>query len=207
MQGGYAMGIKKRAGILLIVSGMLLISWTIYIRLDTYHKQNVMIKEFNKAVEDINSQDIAARSGNTSNSSVSNNPTDVKGMIGILSIPKIDLKVAVVNGVDAHSLKIALGHFKETPMPGQNGNCAISGHRSYTYNHFFNRLDEVQIGDEIDVTALSGNYKYLVYEKKITTPNDVSVLNNTSEPVITLITCHPPHSSKFRLIVRGRLQP
>jgi LPXTG-site transpeptidase (sortase) family protein len=199
------MGIKAKAGILLMISGILIISRAVYVRWDTNRKQQVMIEEFNKTVGDEDAQGNSTQPDYNPDVTTVLNPTDVNGMIGILSIPKINLKVAVVNGVDAVSLKIALGHFKETCMPGERGNCAISGHRSFTYNQFFNRLDEIGVGDEVDVSTKSGNFKYVVYEKKIVDPHDVSVLNKTDEPVLTLITCHPPRSSAYRLIIRGKL--
>lgn len=187
----------------MIITGMLIISWALYVRLDTMQKEKAMIKSFNAAVEAYqNNPEYTA----DNEVQVEETDTAIKNMLGILSIPSIDLEVALVDGVDAESLKRAVGHFKETPMPGEKGNCAISGHRSYTYSQFFNRLDEVEPGDEVIIKTKTGEYKYVAYDKKIVEPDDISVLKNTDDPILTLITCHPQRSSAHRLVVTCRLK-
>ena len=99
-----------------------------------------------------------------------NPPVSKTGTIGIISIPKIQLIVALSEGVEADILKYAVGHFKGTPMPGNKGNFCVAGHRSYTYNQYFNRLDELKIGDKIIVTTLAGEFQYEVYKSKVVKP-------------------------------------
>lgn len=187
----------KKIGILLVSIGILIITWALYVRWDTNQKQKVMISEFNAAVDTHISEEEAKKT-----------PGDdlPEKVLGILSIPKIQLKVSIEEGIDDNRLKYAVGHFKETAKPGEKGNCAIAGHRSFTYNKFFNRLDELDAGDEIWVKTLKGEFKYIIFEKKIIEPTETSVLNNTDDTTITLITCHPERSSAYRLIVKGRLE-
>lgn len=204
--GGIKMNFKARAGILFIMTGIIIISWAVYARWSTDRKQKAMIDQFNSVVEKYEEEE--EENTHTAKESIddSADTVDVDGMIGILSIPKIDLKVAVVDGVDSESLKKAVGHFPGTAMPGERGNCAISGHRSFTYNQFFNRLNEVEAGDEIKISTMSDSFTYIVYEKKIVNPDDISVLDDTDDTEITLITCHPERSSAQRLIVRGKIK-
>ena len=54
----------------------------------------------------------------------------------------------MVEGVSLADLKKGPGHYPETPLPGQEGNAAIAGHRT-TYGAPFHRLDELKPGDEI----------------------------------------------------------
>ena len=124
-------------------------------------------------------------------------------IIGILSIPKLDLNVGIGEGVDNETLKYSVGHFSDTAMPGQKGNFCVIGHRSYTYGEFFNRLDEIEENDEIIVEYNGKEFKYKVTEIKVVKPEEVSVLNQSEEEEITLITCTPIRVGSHRLIIKG----
>ena len=125
--------------------------------------------------------------------------------IGIMTIPKLDLKVCVAEGTDNEILKYAVGHFANTAMPGEKGNFSVAGHRSYTYGEYFNRLDELEIGDAITVKTKENEYTYTVYDIQVVLPEDISVLDSTDDATITLVTCTPIRVATHRLIVKGRL--
>jgi sortase A len=120
-------------------------------------------------------------------------------------MPKIGVDRVVVEGVSVADLKKGPGHYPGTAMAGQLGNMVISGHRT-TYGAPFNRLDELQVGDEIVVYDRSGPFKYLVSEKKIVKPTAVEVLDPTSDARLTLTTCHPKFSARERLIIVAHLE-
>ena len=84
-------------------------------------------------------------------------------------IPKIGVDKIVVEGVGRNDLRKGPGHYPDTPMPGQPGNAAIAGHRT-TYGAPFNRIDELEPGDEILVTTLQGPFTYEVTGTEIVTP-------------------------------------
>ncbi|GAA0177995.1 sortase [Clostridium sediminicola] len=125
--------------------------------------------------------------------------------IGIMSIPKIDLEVTIGEGIDMSTLKYALGYFPNTVTPGDSGNFAVAGHRNYTYNKYFNRLNEVKIGVPIIVTTLNGKFTYKIDNIRIVDPKEVSVLDSTEQATITLVTCTPIRVATHRLIVKGTL--
>lgn len=126
--------------------------------------------------------------------------------IGIVSIPKIDVNLMFVEGVTKQALKFAVGHMPGTAMPGKVGNCALAGHRSYTFGEYFNRLDEVEVGDEIQITRGKETYTYKVYESFLVEPTEVWVTEPIeNKKIVTLITCHPVVKATHRLIVRGEL--
>ena len=82
----------------------------------------------------------------------------------------------------------------------------LTAHRSYTYGRFFNRLDEVKIGDEIVITTAGETYRYTVYNKVIVEPDDTSVTRGSKEEkILTLITCHPIHNATHRLVVQTKM--
>src|SRR3546814_8717472 len=68
--------------------------------------------------------------------------------IAHIRIPKIGVDETIIEGVSLADLKHGPGHFPETPLPGQEGNAAIAGHRT-TYGAPFNRINELVPGDEI----------------------------------------------------------
>ena len=122
----------------------------------------------------------------------------------VITIPKIGVDEVVVEGVGVEDLKKGVGHYPDTKMPGEKGNAALAGHRT-TYGAPFNRLDDLVAGDAINVTTRAGTFRYDVMEKKVVTPETVSVLDDTDDNRLTLTTCHPKYSAEQRLIVVGRL--
>ncbi len=127
-------------------------------------------------------------------------------LLGRLEIPKIKAEMPVVQGASDANLKSAAALLDGTSPIGSIGNAAVAGHRSYTYGRFFNRLNEVEVGDLIIVTTSEAVYTYQAYEIKVVEPTDLSVLNrNSKDRVITLITCDPIYVATHRLIVHGVL--
>ncbi|MEL7608721.1 MAG: class D sortase [Bacillota bacterium] len=126
--------------------------------------------------------------------------------IAVLSIPKIDLTVAVGEGVDDHTLKYTVGHFPNTALAGEKGNFCLIGHRNYTFGEFFNRLDELEAGDRVTVDRDGAIYTYVITESFVVEPTDTWVLNPTEDAEITLITCTPIRIATHRLIVKGVLE-
>lgn len=124
----------------------------------------------------------------------------------LLNIPKIDLDVAVAEGTSSSVLRHAAGHFKGTAMPGQTGNFSLIGHRSYVSGQFFNRLDELEIGDPLIVEYAGQTFTYAVSEILVVEPSDTWVLDSTPDAQITLVTCTPLLAATHRLIVKGVLQ-
>lgn len=126
-----------------------------------------------------------------------------KGVIGKMTIAKINLETMIVPGVTQKDLKNAVGWMTSTSFPGDKGNSVMAGHRSHTYGQFFHRLNEVQTGDTIEIETMSGTIVYSVYDKLIVKPENLSVLKAAKEEELTLITCEPLYSDKFRLIVKA----
>jgi len=193
---------KSWVGIFMIIIGAAIIISALAMRYEANKTQKVMIEDFEKNIKKVDGQLGVSEKTKTKDEK----PLESEeGAIGIISIPKIDLNVALSEGVDASVLKYAVGHFRGTPMPGDKGNFCVAGHRSYTYNQYFNRLDELGIGDEIIVTTQDGKFKYEVYESKVVKPEEISVLDNTQGEEITLVTCTPIRVATHRLIVKGKI--
>ena len=121
-----------------------------------------------------------------------------------VTIPKINLDAIVVEGTGRKQLLLGPGHMTETPAPGEVGNAVITGHRDTFFRHIY----ELSKGDEIDVRR---NGKLLTYEvigKKVVEPEDVSVLKQSKDKRLTLITCYPTYyigPAPERLVVFAKL--
>ena len=131
-------------------------------------------------------------------------PPPAGDALATLKIDKLGLYKAVVEGVDTNDLKKGPGHYAGTPLPGEAGNVAIAGHRT-TYGAPFYRINELEIGDPIQVTTKQGTFTYKVSEQKIVGPNDNFVLDPTNDNRLTLTTCHPRFSAAQRLIIIAQL--
>lgn len=118
-------------------------------------------------------------------------------------IPAIDVDVVVVEGITPSALRAGAGHYPQTPLPCEEGNMAIAGHRT-TYGKPFGNLDRLKAGDTIEMTTPIGGCVYqLSRDPYVVPPTDVSVLDATPERALTLTTCHPRGSAAQRLIVRA----
>jgi sortase A len=184
-----------------MVIGITIMCYTLYIKFDSQKRQQRMIDAFINL--QIDSEDGAGVEDTEKVAETEIQNTE--NILGILKLPKIDLEVPIIEGINPQNLKYAVGHFSETAGIGKKGNCAIAGHRSYTYNEYFNRLIEMEVGDQIIVNTKEKEFAYIVYEKKIVEPSEISVLDSTDDATITLVTCHPERSSSKRLVVKGRL--
>jgi len=91
-----------------------------------------------------------------------------------------------------------------TPLPGQPGNSVLPGHRT-TYGAPFHELDELEVGDIIEVETAIGLNIYEVRESIIVRPTEIWVTNPRPGSWITLTTCNPKFSSRERLIIFAEL--
>ncbi len=108
-------------------------------------------------------------------------------LIGSLDIPRLRLSAMIVEGDDDATLKVAIGHLPDTPVPWREGNSALAGHR----DTFFRPLQHIRVGDELRLSTVHGDFRYEVRETMVVGPNDVWVLDATDRPMLTLITCYP----------------
>ncbi len=138
----------------------------------------------------------------------------------LIIIPKINVSAPIVyaDSVDEAAvlkdLESGVVHYANTAKPGENGNAVIFGHSSNdwwesgNYKFVFALLNKLEPGDQVQINYSSRKYVYEVTEKKVVAPTEVSVLNQTPTPILTLITCTPPGTAWQRLIVTAKqIQP
>ena len=121
-----------------------------------------------------------------------------------IRIPKIGLDTVVVEGTTQSALRAGAGHYVDSPLPCEQGNVAIAGHR-VTFGHPFKRMAELGPGDEIFLDTPIGSCTYRIATVPAPVdPSDVGVVGPTKDPELTLTTCHPEHSARQRLVLHAK---
>lgn len=204
----------------LIVTGLMMFAFVGYqlwgTGIETARAQASLEDEFNDRVAEVTTTtseappDTAPGESTTTSTIPIAAPSSFENsdLIAQIIIPKMKLEYYVVEGVRMKDLKKGVGHFKETPMPGQLGNAALAGHRT-TYGHPFYRLDDLHPGDEVTIKMVTGGtFVYRVTGKEIVEPNEYAKVIPTKNPdiaTLTLATCHPVYTARQRLIVYATL--
>lgn len=129
------------------------------------------------------------------------------GIMGYLSIEKINCNLPIYHGTSEGALQVAVGHIEGTSLPvgGEGSHCVLSGHRGLPTAKLFTDLDQMEIGDTFELHVLSETYTYAVDNILITEPDNVGTLKiEEGEDYCTLVTCTPYGVNTHRLLVRGR---
>ena len=115
-------------------------------------------------------------------------------VFGVISIPKLDLKLPLYLGATSEHMSQGAAHLSQTSIPigGTNTNSVIAGHCGWRGGSYFRFISELEPGDEIVITNLWETLIYRVSEKQIIAPNEIEkVLIRADRDMVTLITCHP----------------
>ncbi|MFF3646239.1 class E sortase [Streptomyces sp. NPDC002564] len=139
----------------------------------------------------------------------------------VLRIPRIGIRVPVAEGVSKGAVlnQGYAGHYPRTAQPGQAGNFALAGHRN-THGEPFRYINRLRRGDEIRVETRGAVYTYVVGRTlDRTSAHDGGVIREVPRSdvrkgygygapgyYITLTTCTPEYTSKYRLVVWGELR-
>jgi sortase A len=139
-----------------------------------------------------------------SDSAASAGSPQLHSVLGRIEIPRLDVSVMIVEGVDERALLLGAGHVPGTPLPDDDpGNVAIAGHR----DTFFRPLHGIRKGDRIVLTTPAGSSDYIVESTQVAQPTDTELLDDTREPILTLITCYPfsyVGAAPERFVIRAR---
>ena len=128
------------------------------------------------------------------------------GQIGSITIPIIDCVLPIYHGTSEKVLEKGAVHMASTSLPigGVSTHAVISAHTAYPGKEFFNKLTDVDIGDEFYITVLGMRLTYKVTEINVVPPSDSSLLRiEKGKDLVTLVTCTPYALNTHRLLVRG----
>lgn len=132
-----------------------------------------------------------------------------------LIIPKLNVEVPIAFGVSLDGVMSAMNsgvvHYRingASALPGEIGNFVITGHSagdiysSNQYKFIFSGLERLEEGDIIYVHYNSIRYTYKMVRSEVIEPTEVSKLvYETDKPILTLVTCWPLGTSRYRLLV------
>jgi sortase A len=108
-------------------------------------------------------------------------------VLGRIEIPRLGVRVAILEGTSSRTLRLGVGHITGTALPGSAGNIGIAGHR----DTYFRALKDARANDEIQIQTAAGVSLYKVDWVKVVAPGDTEVLASSTESALTLVTCYP----------------
>ena len=231
---------KKRlpsilVGLLFLVGLGIMIYPTVSNQWNTY-RQNKLISNYEKIVDDMSDEDFSQEWQNAQafNETISGNnvfadvfgekPKDSEnseynrvlkvnneGNMGVISIPEINIKLAIYHGTSDDVLQTGVGHINGSKLPigGESTHCVLAAHRGLPSAELFTDIDQLQTGDKFYLHILD---KVLAYEVDQILPmvdkDDHQTLQNAlsiteGQDYVSLFTCTPYGVNSHRLIVRG----
>lgn len=131
-------------------------------------------------------------------------------MMGIVEIPKIDIKLPIYHTTKEDVLKQAAGHLEGSSLPigGKSTHSVISAHRGLPSASLFTDLDQLKKGDHFLIHVLNKTLCYEVDKISVVKPEETSALAvEEGEDLVTLLTCTPYGVNTERLLVRGHRVP
>ncbi|SNU88436.1 sortase [Streptococcus merionis] len=129
-----------------------------------------------------------------------------QGVMGYITIPKIDVKLSIFHGTDESILQTSIGHLEGTSLPvgGENTHSVLSGHRGLPSARLFSDLDKLREGDRFTLHILDETLTYEVDQIRVVEPTDLSsIVIEDGQDLCTLVTCTPYGVNTHRLLVRG----
>lgn len=127
-------------------------------------------------------------------------------MFGTISIPKINEELPIYLRANQENLSKGIGQIEGTSLPigGKDTHTVLAGHRGYHGAKMFRHLDQLADGDIFYINVLREQLVYKVSGREIINPNQVERLSVTKgQDRVTLLTCEPYTSSKYRLLIYG----
>ena len=156
------------------------------------------------------------QSGLTDAFAYENSPLDLtdygydEEVLAMLWIPRLDLELPVYLGASRENMAKGAALLGQTSMPlgGENTNTVLAAHRGYYGAEMLRNVQQIQVGDKIQLTTPWDTLIYRVAELKIIDPADISsVLIQPGQDLLTLSTCHPYTQNYQRYLVIAERDP
>ena len=136
------------------------------------------------------------------------NSTNIKrgDYLGKITIPALKQTLPIYEGTEDSQLKMGIGHYEKSVLPGVADNSVLAGHR----DSVFSQLGNLKIGDLLLVDTRAGKFTYKISGFRIVMADDRTVIVPTKTAVLTLSTCYPFRyigNAPKRFIVSANLIP
>lgn len=132
------------------------------------------------------------------------------GMMGYITVPKLNITACIFHGTEESALQIGIGHLKNTSLPvgGETTHAVLSGHRGLPTADLFTDLDQLTEGDVFYIKVLDHTLCYTVDQILTVLPDETEELAiQEGKDYVTLVTCTPYGINSHRLLVRGVRTP
>lgn len=189
---------KKFLSFQLIFSLLVILSIFIFFLLNNYYQSNK--EKYGKSL--LKNYDILQLYSSSNNSSNYSNNISI---IGIIDIPKINVKYTIFSNYTDDLLRISPCKIYG-PNPGDYGNLCIISH-NYDNDMFFSKISRLENNDEIYIYDIyNKKFIYYVYEKYEVEASDSSPIYFYERDIkqLTLITCN--NKNKTRIIIKARME-
>ena len=120
--------------------------------------------------------------------------------LGTIEIPKIGVSASMFEGVSLTVLDHGPGHWPGSAQPGHTGNVVIAGHRT-SHSRPFRNIDQLVVGDQVILVNAEGRFVYVVTGSEVVDPTALRIIEQTTARTATLFACHPPGSTRQRIVV------
>lgn len=224
---------KSRASLVVavavIVAGLLLISYPYISDWLAKQQQLNIVQSHEQAVQGASEKDLSAEIAKAKeyNSRLrlsrtrlidpfdpdSNPPTDADyeavmnlegdGVMGTITIPKINVCLPIYHGTADEVLRKGAGHLVGTSVPigGASTHSVLSGHTGLPQAKIFDNLDKLKKGDWFVLTVLGEDHAYRIYDTAVVLPKETeSLAVEEGKDLVTLVTCTPYGVNTHRLL-------
>lgn len=133
-----------------------------------------------------------------------------RGIMGYVSVPKINVTLPIYHGTDSGTLERGIGHLLGTSLPvgGESTHSVLTAHSGMASQRMFSDLPQLKEGDVFYLEVLNDTLAYQVDQIKTVLPHDTTYLGIEAEQdLCTLVTCTPFGVNSHRLLVRGHRIP
>ncbi len=130
--------------------------------------------------------DVQERLDNNETDATSNLLLQIDGetVLGVIKIDKIGFEGLIYEGTSLDTLRKGVGHFENSPY--LNGNVCLAAHNT---NEYWAKLHTLENGDKITYISFLGTKEYQVTNVTKISETDWTLLQNSDENILTLITC------------------
>jgi len=128
------------------------------------------------------------------------------GIMGIVKIPKIDVRLPIYHGTTQDTLAMGAGHLYGTDLPvgGKSRHTVVTAHTGMPDATMFDDLNTLKKGDYFYFDVQGKTLRYRVFRINVVEPNDIRLLRREKgRDLATLITCTPYGINTHRLLVTG----
>lgn len=168
-----------------------------------YEKEwNEAVKYNKELMQPVSSTDINDKTSSEKYSNMLN----VNGIMGYITIPKINTQLPIYHGTSANVLQKGVGHLPTSSLPtgGKGNHTVITGHTGIEVGKMFDDLTKLSMGDKFYLNICGKELCYKVDNITTVLPNETNLLlRKQDKDYCTLVTCTPYGINSHRLLVRG----